>query len=387
MAGGSDRVSPAREGLEDAVQVGRTDARPGVFDLEHRHVAHMGGPKAHAALLRELDGVAQHVDQDLRQAPFVGLDQPRGTHHIMLKVQPLADGLQLEQLHDLLQVLAQAHGLGLQRQLAGFDAGDVQRAFDQAQQVFTTAPNDAHALFAVRGHGRVFVQQLCIAQDAVERRAQLVADGADVAGLGLVGGVGRPFGALQFFVGAAVAVDLFDQGFGLPVAFLLRHAAADLRQHQPPCDDAAHQQERTVGLDEGRTQRGGCGLQRLRVQLAQFHLVKHHQQHRQGRRHHGHQHQVAAQAGVQLRPPSARGQTFQQGVELLVRARALGLAQVVAAGVERTAQAADGPAIGRTLRHVFRLIAAFANDATPLHTAAQISAAVCPRQWPGCAGA
>ena len=118
--------------------------------------------------------------------------------------------------------------------------------------MLAAAPDHMHRLLAVWRHARVFTHELCVAQDGVERRADLVADGADVAALGLVGLVGRALGrfghlarllghaarGLQGFVGLAVQLDLAHQQARLAVGFLLRHLAAFVRQHQPPSHDA-----------------------------------------------------------------------------------------------------------------------------------------------------
>jgi hypothetical protein len=45
-------------------------------------------------------------------------------------------------------------GFDVQRELAGLDAGDVQRAFDQRQQVLAAALDDGHRVLAVRRHRR-----------------------------------------------------------------------------------------------------------------------------------------------------------------------------------------------------------------------------------------
>jgi hypothetical protein len=55
-------------------------------------------------------------------------------------------GLQLEQAHDLGHAVGKAHRPHFQRQLAGLDAGDVQRAFDQPEQVVAAAADHAHRL-------------------------------------------------------------------------------------------------------------------------------------------------------------------------------------------------------------------------------------------------
>src|SRR3546814_1785590 len=58
---------------------------------------------------------------------------------------------------------------------------------------------------------RILVQQLGIAGNGVERRADFVADADDEAALGQVGGVGGFLRALQFGVGAGVRLYLIDQ--------------------------------------------------------------------------------------------------------------------------------------------------------------------------------
>ena len=73
--------------------------------------------------------------------------------------------------------------LDVEGELARLDAGHVQRAFDERQQVLAPAVDDLDGLRPVRGQfgaaAGFFVQQLGVAQDAVERCAQLVADVAD----------------------------------------------------------------------------------------------------------------------------------------------------------------------------------------------------------------
>ena len=139
--------------------------------------------------------------------------------------------------------------------------GDVQRALNQRQQVLAAALNHIHSLLAVRRYRRVFTHQLRIAQNAVERCAQLMADGADIAALsliGMLGGLARHFGlqlgGLQRFIGLAVRFNFLHQQMRLAVGLLLRHLAALVRQNQPPGHDARHQQQRGKGF-------GKAGLQ------------------------------------------------------------------------------------------------------------------------------
>ena len=80
-------------------------------------------------------------------------------------------GQQLEQPRDLGQAVGKAHRPHFERELAGLDAGDVQRAFDQPEQVVAAAADHAHRLTPMGGHRIVLLQQLGIPEDAVERRA------------------------------------------------------------------------------------------------------------------------------------------------------------------------------------------------------------------------
>ena len=67
---------------------------------------------------------------------------------------------------------------------------------------------------AVWRYGGVFAHELRIAQDAVERRSQFMADGADVAAFCLIGLIGQAArllrsqpGLLQRFIGLPVRLD------------------------------------------------------------------------------------------------------------------------------------------------------------------------------------
>ena len=124
--------------------------------------------------------------------------------------------------------------------------------------------DDVDHLLAVRRNARVFTHQLRITQDAVKRRAQLMADGADVAAfglVGLVGGVTRGLrhlaGLLQGVVGDAVGVDftlqrtgLFIEQVDLPVRLFLGDLPAFLREYQPPGHQPGNQQQRQVDLQK-----------------------------------------------------------------------------------------------------------------------------------------
>ena len=87
--------------------------------------------------------------------------------------------------------------------------------------------------------GEVALQQLSVAEDGVQRRAQLVADADDEPGFREVGRLGHLLGLLQLRVGAPVRGDLGQQEVGLAADLLLRHAAAFPHQRQQPGEHAA----------------------------------------------------------------------------------------------------------------------------------------------------
>ena len=353
----------AHEGLEHALEFLRAHAGAGILDLHIGHLARKAQAKHHTTFARELHGVAQQVDEDLPHARLVGTHDfgHRGVDGV-LEGDAFAGRLQLEHARDLVHAFAKAHRLHVELELAAFDARDVKRALNQRQQMVAAAANHAHRLFAVRGHRVVLLEQLRIAEDAVQRRAQLVADGGDVAALGLVGEVRDALGLLQRLVGAPVRLDLAHQQMRLAVRLLLCDLAALVRQHQPPGDDAGHQQQHEGGLEEPAAQR----LRERRgalAQGAQLVVVEQPEQQREQRHDGQHQQQVVAEAGIERGPPALRQQAAQRGRPLCGEAP-IGLAQIVAARIERAAQRADRPLVGGAMRHVRAFVFALADHAT-----------------------
>ncbi len=399
----------AREGLEDAVDVFGGHARARVLDLDGRELACIRKPQRDLPRRRELDRIAQQVDEDLPHPLLVGAHHlGQGAARLETKLQPLLGRLQLEHVGQLPHGVGKAHRPCMQRELAGLDVRDGQRAFDEREQMLPAALDHRYRLLAMRRHRVVLAHQLRITQDAVERRAQFVADGADVAALGLVGLVGgalgllgrelgllgdfpRLFGGLfcglQGAVGFAVQLDLAQQQVGLAVRLFLRHLAALVRKHQPPRHDARDDQERHVRLEKPRAQRrllharpclGHAGLRReldrAFGQRPQLLLIEHAEHHGQERHDDQHQQQEVPQARVQVAPAAARQQPAQCAGPLRRQAR-MRLAQVAAARIERATQRADRALVGGAVRHVRPFVLALA-DHTVLHLQALVAAAL-----------
>ena len=111
------------------------------------------------------------------------------------------------------------------------------------------------ALIRGCGNRRVALEELRIAENGVERRAQFVAEADDVAALGLARRFGDFLGLLQLGVGALVRLDFVHQQIGLALRLLLGHAAAFLGEHEQPRRDAGDddENEETVQSVDART--------------------------------------------------------------------------------------------------------------------------------------
>src|SRR5262249_41021095 len=105
--------------LEDAAEVTRFDAGPGVGDAEAygalRLAAGIGDLDQDAAAFGEFDGVADQVEQNLPQPAWIGRDDQRHIRRDMAgDADPLAVGACGEQLDDIVGKLADRDGLRLQ---------------------------------------------------------------------------------------------------------------------------------------------------------------------------------------------------------------------------------------------------------------------------------
>ena len=220
------------------------------------------------------------------------------------------------------------------------------------------APHDGDLSARLRGHRVVALEQLGIAHDRVQRRAQFMAEADHVAALGEVRGLGGILGALQRRVRALVRVDLLHQEVGLPQHLVLRRAPADLDKHEQPAADADDDEQREEHLPQrGDQKRVVDAMVGADLQADQ----------REDERH---QHAGQAEGereGDDVRPdppPVARGQhAGERTLELLVHA-SVWLAHVVAARIERAAERADRPGVGGARCRVLALELVLA-DAAP----------------------
>jgi hypothetical protein len=196
-----------REVLEQALEPGIADADAGVghgdADPAMLRVALAGDLERDPAALGELAGVTEEIEHRLpqlrrvaRHAAEIGraLDdelvavdadqRPRGRDHV------------LDELGEIERLPENLH-------LAGLDLGEVEDVGDEREQVLAGAVDALEIgdlLLATLGLG-VLEQHLAVADDRVERRAQLVAHAGEELGLGEARALGAVLGPLGVVLG------------------------------------------------------------------------------------------------------------------------------------------------------------------------------------------
>ena len=182
------------------------DADAGILDrdmdrgLLPRAFGHAGHADQHMALQREFHGVSNEIGQHLADPPRVADEMGRQEDVVVDQHrQSLVAGGGLQQRDDLVDAAFQVEGLGMQHQLLGLDLGIIQHVVDDHQQRLARIADgrDIKPLFL----GQVAVgQQFGHADDAVHRRADLVAHVGEEGGFGAVGGLGPLALGLELFL-------------------------------------------------------------------------------------------------------------------------------------------------------------------------------------------
>jgi hypothetical protein len=156
------------------------DAHTGVLHLEPESggVRRLRQRAYHdaTALGRELERIREIVIQDLGEPLRVQLDAGQGRIDMGLALDRLGSGDGAQGTHHLADQRRQVHGLGLEAQLAGLDLRQIQHVVDQPQQVPGACQHIRQVLPLLVGDRAdpAIVHQLRKADDAVERRAELV---------------------------------------------------------------------------------------------------------------------------------------------------------------------------------------------------------------------
>ena len=199
VAAGQRRID-LLELAEDAL--GRGDRHPGTavgdgeFDargIGTGAVAALGGERD-AAGVGELDAVAGEVEEHLAEPG--GIDDHHRRHraaHAHRDIDALRMGTGGKKLDDVLQERFEIGRLGMQVETARLGPGEIEHVIDQRQQSLAGGVGAADIGLLVGRQPRL-EEKPGQAEDAVERRAELVADGGEEARLRRVGGFRLPPG-------------------------------------------------------------------------------------------------------------------------------------------------------------------------------------------------
>ncbi len=189
------RIVALRERREDALLLIGGDADAGVRDGKMQHhgiVVPIADSDANHdfARVRELDGVADQVDDNLAQANRVAHETIGhvGRHH-RGQLDALVVGAEGKRVQDVAEVVAQAERGLVEIQLANLDLGEIEDVVQQGKQRIGRFLDEGQILALHGGQGGV-ERQLGHADDAVHRRADLVTHRGQESALGAVGGLG-----------------------------------------------------------------------------------------------------------------------------------------------------------------------------------------------------
>ncbi|OQC55525.1 MAG: hypothetical protein BWX55_00043 [Deltaproteobacteria bacterium ADurb.Bin022] len=193
--------------LKNHVQLFRWNADAGVLD-GNVHAAEIVFPASgrdffghqdhlHAALLRKFNGVADQIRQNLLHAGRIADDgiavfrrRPAGKPDLLF-LDP--DG---HHSTDVANHLPQAERNRFQRQLSGFDFGQIQNRIDDIEKIFPRRLEDPN-VFGLLFIERAFLQHFRHADDGVHRRPDFMAHAGQKFRLrlaGLLGLFGQPAG-------------------------------------------------------------------------------------------------------------------------------------------------------------------------------------------------
>src|SRR5580692_6387466 len=158
-----------------------------------------GGEREHDfAALSELEGIVQQIDKDLAQARDITAHLAgRVSGDFIEQVEAFLRGVRRDKVERPLHAFAQAEDFLLKIEPAGLDLGKVQDVVDDGQQR-VAAVADGVGKLALFGGERRIEQERSHADDAVHRRADLVAHHREKLAFGDIGLLRRFLGLEQF---------------------------------------------------------------------------------------------------------------------------------------------------------------------------------------------
>ena len=182
-----DRTISLFERLEYPLHLFGGHAGAGVDDGDLHGVLVPADTNGHRTVPGELDRVADQVEQHLAYAHRIDQDDARVLNHLHVERVAVAACQRLQTAQHVVDQRGDQHRLGRQLDMARLDAGDVENVVDQRQQVTTRTHHTLQRFDRQRVARlllRLLEQQFAQADDAVQRRAQLVAHVCQECGLG-----------------------------------------------------------------------------------------------------------------------------------------------------------------------------------------------------------
>ena len=184
--------SSLAEGLEHGAQVLGLDPDPGIDHVEAKAPRRTRFDlEPDLAMWRELHGVAEQVEEDLPQVPPIE-DDPR--RHAGIDVRDEGEALPLRPLlDDVAEIdrhLAQIARRRLDVHPAGLDLREIEHVVDEVEEVRSAGADGVERIALVGAERAIALEELRVADDAVERRAQLVAHVGEELALGARRGLG-----------------------------------------------------------------------------------------------------------------------------------------------------------------------------------------------------
>ncbi len=240
------------EFLENRLPPLLRDAGAGIGDVDDDHPVVSADADADAALVGELDRVADKVQQDLPDAVAITDEMRRQVGREMgCEFDALDLGARGHQLRDRLDQHAEIEGLAGEFELAGLHLREVEDVVHEAEQRLARGsqrPDIGRLLGVETG----VAEQIGHAEDTVERRAEFMADGGEEARLRLIGAFGPGAGLDQLLLGCDPGGDVAPDA--------LQHTLAERDGHNRlnPGDPALALRSREAFVEDA-----GATLQRL----------------------------------------------------------------------------------------------------------------------------
>lgn len=222
-----------RKGREQTVAGGCGNTDAGIDDLEAQDrtatsvCPDRGNAQCHRTLVRELDGVADEVEQHLPQPSRIPPEHQRNVRvHRVFQRQPLLLGATIQQAGHAAQQTAKLKRRLVELHPTGLQLGEVEHVVENRHQGLSRIANGL-GVIALLLRQRGFQKQAHHAQNAVHGRADLVTHDRHEFGLGAGSGLGVLLGTCHGLLGLFPRRDIVEPDQQGIVVFVLNRLHGD----------------------------------------------------------------------------------------------------------------------------------------------------------------